>query len=56
MHHKQQLISLQQAKKNFLEKSANVSKEAEALMKLKEKMLKKHLTQYSSKVRIVYFL
>lgn len=56
MHHKQHLLDLQTAKKNFmsaqLEKStaAGVSKEAEALLKQHEAVFKKQLKQYSSKV------
>ncbi len=62
MHHKQQLLDLQQAKKNFLssqmEKTASsagglVSKEAEAMLKQQEQLFKKQLKQYSSKVKIL---
>ena len=61
MHHKQQLLDLQQAKKNFVtsqvEKSASGNtKEVEAVLKLREKMFKKKLTQYSSKVGIWKFV
>ena len=57
MHHKQQLLDLQQAKKNFLttqiEKHPSVmSKEAEVLMKQQEQLFKKQLKQYSSKVSL----
>ena len=55
MHTKQQLLELQQAKKNFLanqmEKGASaVSKETENVLKQQEIMFKKQLKQYTSKV------
>lgn len=56
MHHKQQLLDLQQAKKTFMslqmEKAAAgvLNKETEALLKQQEQMFKKQIKQYSSKV------
>ena len=55
MHHKQQLLELQQAKKNFMasqiEKTASLSPvEAEAIAKIQEQAFKKQFKQYSSKV------
>ena len=58
MHHKQQLLDLQQAKKTFMtlqmEKSAAgaLSKETEALLKQQEQIFKKQIKQYSSKVAV----
>ncbi|CAH1791767.1 unnamed protein product [Owenia fusiformis] len=54
MHHKQQLLDIQQAKKHFMssqiEKSAiGLNKEAEAALKQQEAIFKKQLKQYSSK-------
>ena len=57
MHHKQHLLDLQTAKKNFmtnqLEKSssAGLNKEAELLLKQHEIAFKLQLKQYSSKVK-----
>lgn len=57
MHHKQQFLELQQAKKNFLlaqaDKAAGamMSKDAEAVFKKHEWMFMKQHKQYESKVR-----
>ncbi|XP_064622207.1 baculoviral IAP repeat-containing protein 6-like isoform X2 [Lineus longissimus] len=54
MHHKQQLLDLQQAKKNFLSSQmeklgSGITKEAEAIIKHQEQLFKKTLKQYTSK-------
>jgi baculoviral IAP repeat-containing protein 6 len=53
LHHKQHLINLQQAKKNFMASQVDkvgLSKDAELLIKQHELMFKQHLKQYSNKV------
>ena len=53
MHHKQQFLELQQAKKNFLmdqAQKAMLNKDAEALIKKHEWMFMKQHKQYESKV------
>ena len=57
MHHKQQLMDIQAAKKTFISSQVDktaftLTKEVEALMKQQEQFFRKQLKQYSSKVRV----
>ncbi len=60
LHHKQQLMNLQQAKKHFSSKMEEsvaagslMDKETEHLVKTQDMLFKRQMRQYSSKVRIV---
>lgn len=60
LHHKQQLMNLQQAKKHFSSKMEEsvaagslMDKETEHLVKTQDMLFKRQMRQYSSKVRIL---